>query len=58
MVNKTEEKVEDGVKATEAVKPKQPKVVLSPDHFASRQQAHDMKVAKFLSKALFLLEIS
>ena len=34
-------------------KSKQSKPVLDPDHFASRQRAHDIKVANFLAGGEF-----
>lgn len=46
MDKKLEEKTEDKTKELpKAAK----KVVLSPEHFASRQRAHELKVAKFLA---------
>ena len=45
-----EEKVVEEIKVTPK---KQPKVILSPKHYESRQRAHDMKVAKFLSGGKF-----
>lgn len=40
-----DEKVEEKAE----VKTKQPKVTMSPEQIASRQLAHDIKVAKFLA---------
>ena len=43
------EKVEEKPKVDKKVK----KVELSPEHFASRQRAHDIKVQKFLAGGEF-----
>ena len=46
------EKAEEAVEAS-APKTKAPKVTHSPEQIASRQLAHDIKVAKFLSGGEF-----
>ena len=54
MSKENEEKVNSGKQKEEPKPvPRQPRVVLSPEHYASRQRAHDMKVAKFLAGGEF-----
>lgn len=47
-MKKDEEKKAEDVEAIE-VKPEVPSMVMSPEAVASRQLAHDIKVAKFLA---------
>ena len=46
-------KLGDDLKEKETAKPKQAKVVFSPEQIASRQRAHENKVAKFLAGGKF-----
>ena len=61
MVKKTDSEInaadvgadDDVLQPTPEAEPKRPKVVLSPEQIASRQRAHEIKVAKFLAGGEF-----
>ncbi len=52
-MTENEEKVEEKIEATPKPTKSRKKVVISPERVASRQRAHDIKVAKFLAGGKF-----